>query len=421
MPSPLKTLFLSALLVLSPLVLVANSSAAAEPSAPPAGDSAPAVKAIAKPVVKTVTSKTIISKTVISKTGAAKKQNSKTVVNKSKTTTKVAAITSTKSSKRSAIQKTTTKSVALAKTNAKTSTKTLTKTKAVAVAGAAIPEPINSADLDAYHDVAKAYLVKIGDQVIWEGSAEKRLPPASLTKMMTALLVVESYRPDDIVTVSAEAEAETGSRIGLRAGDRMLLADVLAATLIRSANDACHALADWHSGSEAVFVERMNQRAQQLGLHDTHFENACGHDNPDHYSSAHDLAVIAETAQKNPTFARIVTKPRLAVRSADGRRTFRFKSTNHLIGVLDGVMGTKTGFTEGAGPCLVATAERNNVRVTLVLLNARNRWWSATAMIDNAFAQVPHLAAKKHTIQQAANSEAPASATPTGAPLASGV
>ena len=405
MSSPLKSLFLSVFLALVPVVLVHSPSVAAAV----ASDSA------AKPALKAAPAKPAASKSV-----------PKVVASKTKNPVKVVAVASpAKPSKNAKTTWSAKTAVAAKPTVTNRIVKTRANTKAAAIAKAAVVAPLpmalNSADLDAYHDVAKAYLVKIGDEVIWEGSAEKRLPPASLTKMMTALLVVESYRPDDIVTVSAEAAAETGSRIGLMAGDRMLLADVLAATLIRSANDACHALADWHSGSEAVFVERMNQRAQQLGLHDTHFENACGHDNPEHYSSAHDLAVIAETAQKNPTFARIVTKPRLAVRSADGRRTFRFKSTNHLIGELDGVMGTKTGFTEGAGPCLVATAERNNVRVTLVLLNARNRWPSATAMIDNAFAQVPRLAAKKHTIQQAANTNTPASATPDPARLASGV
>lgn len=278
---------------------------------------------------------------------------------------------------------------------------------AASLAAAAKPTPVDPNQLDAYPKVAKAYLVKVDNQVLWEGAAERRLPPASLTKMMTALLVVESYRPNDVVEVSAAAAAETGSHIGLRAGDRLLLADVLAATMIRSANDACHALADWHSGSEAAFVVRMNQRAEQLGLRDTHFQNACGHDHPDHYSSAHDLSVIAETALKNSAFAHVVTKPRLAIRSVDGRRTFRFKSTNALIGHVDGVMGVKTGYTEGAGPCLVALAERDNVRVMLVLLNAHNRWPNATTMIDNAFAQMPRMGVKKTPPQQAAIAPAP--------------
>ncbi|MET0378132.1 MAG: D-alanyl-D-alanine carboxypeptidase family protein [Spongiibacteraceae bacterium] len=286
--------------------------------------------------------------------------------------------------------------------------------KPAKVAKASVAAPVHFDALDAYHNVAKAYMVKVGNEIIWEGASEQRLPPASLTKMMTALLVLESYRPNDVVEVSREAAAETGSRLGLRAGDRLLLSDVLAATLIRSANDACHALADWHSGSEAVFVARMNQRAEQLGLRNTHFMNACGFDNPEHYSTARDLAVIAETAMNNPTFARIVTKERMSFRSVDGRRTFRVKTTNHLIGALDGIQGVKTGFTNGAGPCLVAMADRNGERVTLVMLNARNRWWNATAMIDSAFVEGPRLVAKKHEkqSQQAASAATPAASAP---------
>ena len=241
---------------------------------------------------------------------------------------------------------------------------------------------------DPFKGVARAYLVRSGGEDMWQLNADQQLPPASLTKVMTALLVLDDYHPEEIVTVSKAAAAETGSRIGLRAGDRLTVGDLLAATLIRSANDACHALADWHSGSEAAFAVKMNERAKLLGMHNTHFVNACGLDRPGHLSSAHDLATLAETALQNPTFTRITTKGRMVIRSVDRRRTFDLHSTNHLIGKYDGVMGMKTGFTNRAGPCLIAVAERNDKQVLLVLLNSANRWQRAPLIFDQAFARL---------------------------------
>jgi serine-type D-Ala-D-Ala carboxypeptidase (penicillin-binding protein 5/6) len=247
------------------------------------------------------------------------------------------------------------------------------------------------AEVASFRPAATAALVKIGDKVVWEQEADQRLPQASLTKIMTALLVLERYKPDAIVTISPEAAAAHPTKIGLRAGDRMRLSDLLAASLVHSANDACRALADWHSGSEQKFVERMNQRARELGLTDTHFANACGFDAEGHYSTANDLAKLAEVALKYRTFSRLVNKPQMVVRTVDGRRKFAFRTTNALIGHYDGAMGVKTGFTFKAGPCLVAVSKRNNTRVMIVLLNARNRWPNAKQMFDVAFAQAPKM------------------------------
>lgn len=238
-----------------------------------------------------------------------------------------------------------------------------------------------------YHPAVSAGLVKIQGRQVWEQDSHERLPQASLTKIMTALLILEKYQPEAVVTVSSEAAAAHPTKIGLRAGDRMRLSDLLAATLIHSANDACHALADWHSGSEEKFVEKMNERAQQLGLHDTHFANACGFDAEGHYSSAHDVAELAELAMQNRTFSRLVNRPQMTIRTVDGKRKFIFRSTNALLGKYDGAMGVKTGFTFKAGPCLVAMSQRNDVRVTIVMLNARNRWPNARQMFDLAFQQ----------------------------------
>jgi len=236
--------------------------------------------------------------------------------------------------------------------------------------------------------VAQAYLVKRDGLVIWAGNAQAHMSPASLTKMMSALVILESGRLDETVTVSREASRQTGSHIGLKAGDQLRVRDLLAAMIVRSANDACRALAD-HVG--VTFVARMNRRAAQLGLRDTQFVDPCGHDRPGQYSTATDLARLAELAMQQPEFARLARAERLSIVTLSGRRKFYFTNTNALIGRYEGAIGVKTGTTGRAGNCLVAIAERNGVRVVLVLLNAQNRWWNAAGLLDRAFEFHPQL------------------------------
>lgn len=218
--------------------------------------------------------------------------------------------------------------------------------------------------------------------VIWAGRADVRVAPASLTKMMSALVAIESRRLEETVTVSRAASLETGSRLGLKAGQQFRMHELLAAMVVRSANDACRAIAD-HFG--VTFVTRMNQRAAALGLRDTQFIDPCGHDRPGQYSTAADMARLAEQAMQHPEFARLAKTTRLSIATLDKRHKFRFHNTNALLGRYEGAIGVKTGSTGSAGNCIVALAERNGVRVLIVLMNARNRWWNAHGMLDRAF------------------------------------
>lgn len=240
---------------------------------------------------------------------------------------------------------------------------------------------------EAFPHAAAAYMVRIGNHETWAHRAHLRLPPASLTKIMTALLALEHGRLQETVTVSRRAAAETGTRLGLRVGERYRAADLLAATLLQSANDACRALAEHLAGSERAFVARMNRRAGELGLSDTHFTNACGHDGPRHYSSAYDLARLAETALAQPLFAQLTARVEASIATLDGRRTFRLVNKNELVGRYPGATGVKSGYTPQAGKCLVAYARRDDTTVLAVLLNAPDRWWTAVAMLDRAFAE----------------------------------
>src|SRR6185369_2843709 len=232
-----------------------------------------------------------------------------------------------------------------------------------------------------------SYLLQVNGETFRERSPNLRRAPASLTKIMTALIVLEHCRSmDEVVTVSAGAARETGSRIGLRRGDRLTVRDLLAATLMASANDAARALADHVGGTQKAFVKRMNERARSLKLQNTQFTNACGHDHRNLYSSASDLAFLAERALRNPVFADLVSRPSMRISTVKGNRSFRLKNKNRLIGRYPGARGVKTGTTPRAGQCLVALAQRDDKRVLLVMMNSRSRWRSAPAMLDAAFA-----------------------------------
>jgi serine-type D-Ala-D-Ala carboxypeptidase (penicillin-binding protein 5/6) len=230
---------------------------------------------------------------------------------------------------------------------------------------------------DPFPGAGDAYFLAVNGKARWERRADVPLAPASLTKVMTALLAFESGRPpDEPVIVTAAATRETGSRLGLRRGERLHLGDLLAATIQHSANDACHAVAAHIAGDEAAFVKLMNVRASAMGLRATRFTNACGHDHPQHRSSARDLAAPS---------AAYAAETWRTIRVLDGDREFRIANKNELIGRYRGAIGIKSGSTPGAGKCIAAMAERDGVRVLLVLLNARERWWTAVDMLNRAF------------------------------------
>ncbi|MBI2413468.1 MAG: D-alanyl-D-alanine carboxypeptidase [Deltaproteobacteria bacterium] len=253
-----------------------------------------------------------------------------------------------------------------------------------ALPGGAFASPPN----DPFAFKAASYLVRSNGEVVWARNPDRRLPPASLTKIMTARLALKKGALEELVTVSKAASRETGSRLGLNAGEQMYLGFLVSAALLKSANDACHAIADHVGGSEAAFVAMMNREAASLGLKDTRFRNACGHDEAGHYSTARDLSVLAEAALKDRAFADIVSLVALDITTAGGKRKFRVENTNELMGRYPGAIGVKSGFTSKAGKCVVALAERDGKRLMLVMLNAPNRWWSAVEALDAGFSTV---------------------------------
>ncbi len=218
-------------------------------------------------------------------------------------------------------------------------------------------------------------------QVLLSKEKDRRLPPASLTKVMTALLILESGSLGDVVTVDSVSASQPQPRLGLRPGDRLRLRDLLAALLITSANDACRAAALHLDKDLEGFATRMNQRASALGLGNTRFRNPCGFDDPGHYSTATDLAALTQEALKDNRFAMIVRTAEAKIQTADGKRNFILRNTNRLLSDPD-IKGVKTGFTKEAGHCLIVTAFKERRHLLLVGLDFRDRWLGPMELIQ---------------------------------------
>jgi len=216
---------------------------------------------------------------------------------------------------------------------------------------------------------------------LYEKNATQRLPPASLTKIMTALVALEKAPPQQVVSVDSRALVKRPPRLKLKTGEEFLLNDLLAAMLVTSANDACQAVALHIGGEYDSFVELMNTRAQALHLQETHFANPCGFDAPDHYSTAVDLAKLTEEAMGTPTFAMMVRTLERDITSLNGQHQVHLSSTNQLLLDPD-ITGVKTGFTAKAGRCLIASMYKNGHHLLLVGLNVKNRWKQAEQLFQ---------------------------------------
>lgn len=221
-------------------------------------------------------------------------------------------------------------------------------------------------------------------RVVFQRNAHQRRAPASTTKIMTAIIALERGRLDHRITI-AERHLSEGSLMGLLVGDVVTVDDLLWGLLLNSGNDAALALAEAVAGSVEAFVAMMNQKAAELGLGDTHFVNPHGLDEPDHYSSAYDLAVMARYALGMPRFAQMVATESLKLETA---RAYYLRNTNQLLRLPDrvpGVDGVKTGLSDECGECLVASVTRHGHRVIVVVLGSEDRVEATIPLIDYAF------------------------------------
>ena len=240
-------------------------------------------------------------------------------------------------------------------------------------------------------------------KILHEHNAHEKLPPASVTKVMTMLLIYEALEQerikwDDIVTVSAHAASMGGSQIFLELNEQQTVRDLTKAIVIASANDAAVAMAEFVSGSEDAFVSAMNKKAESLGMENTNFANACGLDAPGHMTTAHDIALMSrELITKYPdVFEFAKTRlDKIIHRTARGEEEFGLTNTNKLIRNYTGATGLKTGSTSEALYCISATAEKEGMQLIAVILAAPDptiRFDSAMKLLDYGYANYALIA-----------------------------
>lgn len=242
-------------------------------------------------------------------------------------------------------------------------------------------------------DVKSAILMERDTgEIIYSKNEHDRLPPASMTKLMTLLLVMEAIEHgdlslDEIVRVSERAASMGGSQVFLEAGEEMSVEDLLKSVAVASGNDASVALAERIAGSEEAFVEKMNQKAQDLGLENTHFVNSSGLPANELYSTAYDMAIIARELLKYETITNYTSIYDDYLRKGQ-KNEFWLVNTNKLVKFYPGVDGLKTGYTTEAKYCLTATAKKDDMRVIAVVMGAesvKKRNATVSGMLDYAF------------------------------------
>lgn len=222
-------------------------------------------------------------------------------------------------------------------------------------------------------------------RALHEKDADARRYPASTTKIMTALLFIENVKPDAMVTAPLDVEKVTGSSLHLKPGERISAEDLLYALLLRSANDAAYAAAVHIAGSEKAFARMMTERAKQMGCTGTNFTNPHGLHDPDHYTTARDLAIIAREAMKNEVFASAAKSEfRFIERSMNDEDVF-LKTHNKFLMSRNDATGIKTGWTVPAGRCFVGSAERDGLRVITVVLKSTDWKGDSDILADWAF------------------------------------
>lgn len=228
-------------------------------------------------------------------------------------------------------------------------------------------------------------------QVLYEYNSHERLPMASVTKLMCLLIWAEemekgTFAMDTVITATARANAMDGSVIWLNVGEEMSAYDMIRSVVIASANDACVAVCEHIAGTEEMFVERMNKRAQELGMSDTHYDNCVGFDSDTHYTSAYDTALLSAAVSEYDCYNDFFNTRLDYVR--EGERQTQLLNTNKLMQRYDGIIGGKTGTTDNAGCCLAVWAKRGNMKLCAVALGCKEseqRFTACENLLDYGF------------------------------------
>lgn len=215
---------------------------------------------------------------------------------------------------------------------------------------------------------------------LYEKNADMQLYPASTTKIITALVALDYYQPQQILTVM-DPTVE-GQKMGLVIGEQMTFLDMLNGLLIYSANDAALTLADNYAGGREAFVNAMNTKVQELHLDHSHFSNPAGLDDPTQFTTARDMVRVAEFAMRNPIFANIVGTKNKIITDTTGRFSYSLSNVNQLLGTLPGVIGVKTGYTDAARENLVTDVVRKDHNIFVTILGSEDRFGETTELVN---------------------------------------
>jgi len=221
---------------------------------------------------------------------------------------------------------------------------------------------------------------------VYKRNSTERLSPASTTKILTALVILDAMQLDDVITVPPIMH--DGQVMGLVEGERITVENLLYGMLIYSGNDAGYALAETYPGGFDAFIAAMNKKAEDLHLSGSHFTNPVGFDDPNHYMTAEDLARLADVALANKTIAKMVGIPQITISDVTHTYFHKLSNVNQLLGKIPGVAGIKTGWTEEAGENLVTLMERNGHRVIIVVLKSADRFNDTVSLINWTFSNI---------------------------------
>ncbi len=218
---------------------------------------------------------------------------------------------------------------------------------------------------------------------LWKREESLRLAPASTTKLLTALVALELYQLDDVVTI--KTALREGQTIDIYTGEKITVENLLYGALIHSGNDAAYALAEHHKDGVVGFIAAMNMKAKALGMNASNFTNAMGLDDTNHYVTTSDLAKLSRAALENKTIVKMVAIPQITIADVTHTTYHPLKNVNQLLGKIPGVAGLKTGWTEAAGENLVTYVDRNGHRILIVVLRSKDRFGDTEKLINWVF------------------------------------
>lgn len=260
-------------------------------------------------------------------------------------------------------------------------------------------ESNNQANLET--SAASAVLISACDSnIIYAKNENEKRSMASTTKIMTALISLEEANIDDKkVKITDEMVRIEGSSMGLMPGNVITISNMVKGMMMCSGNDAANSLAISIAGSPAKFAERMNEKASQIGMKNTHFVTPSGLDSDEHYSTSYDMAILGAYAMENPNFRNIVAQKHMKVNFIEPDEIHCYKNHNRLLSLYDSCTGIKTGFTKKSGRCLVSCAEKNGVRLVAVTLNDGDDWRDHQKMFDYGFSMLSSIKLDDSTIK----------------------